>query len=292
MPTGFNVDTVFSKEIAALIHSGHRSLHEDRAAGGAVPCPSWAKNHGCDQYATPWADLVFGGWIQRMRWIAPGSFLMGRDPSDQTHSDDDREMPQHRVTFTKGFWLADTACSQDLWKSVLAYHFRERAWFDLPFISPVGPADHVSWDAVKGLFLPRLSDALGVAVALPTEAQWEYACRAGTQTPFYFGHQVTPEQVNCDGPSERPSVVLGRKANGWGLYQMHGNVKEWCRDGERPYLDQAEVDPVGSLVSAVRAVRGGSYRLPVTKSRSAARAYAIRTGVYPAIGFRFCIDSI
>jgi formylglycine-generating enzyme required for sulfatase activity len=139
---------------------------------------------------------------------------------------------------------------------------------------------------------------------LPTEAEWEYACRAGTGTPFSFGETITPEQVNYDsdcpyaggekGLNRGETVpVKSLPPNAWGLYEMHGNVWEWCADGPRPYANQPEQDPTGPEdKEAHRAFRGGSWFASAGWARS-----AYRFGLHPGyrndyLGFRLCLRSI
>ena len=131
----------------------------------------WAKAYGekgSDEFATPWADIEIGGVVQRMRWIEPGSFLMGCDPGDTGGFNG--EKPQHRVTLTKGFWLADTACTQGLWQAVTGQNPSDFKG------SADRPVENVSWDDVTGLFLPKVAQRLSVKLELPTEAEWEFAC--------------------------------------------------------------------------------------------------------------------
>ncbi|WP_338416663.1 SUMF1/EgtB/PvdO family nonheme iron enzyme [uncultured Sphaerotilus sp.] len=247
----------------------------------------WAKAYGekgSDEFDTPWADIEIGGAVQRMRWIKPGSFLMGCDPGDSGGYDD--EKPQHRVTLTKGFWLADTACTQGLWQTVTGQnpsHFKGSA--DLP-------VESVSWDDVTGLFLPKLTQRLGVSAELSTEAQWEYACRAGGQTPYWFGDSVTPAQVNFDGTVGRTVPVKERPANGWGLYQMHGNVWEWCAGSNRQYSAAALENPPDGQDQNSRALRGGSWHVPARDTRSADRRVHPRVSSSRRYGFRFSLRSI
>ena len=196
---------------------------------------------GIDEYGT-YADLHistgYGKATQRMRWIEPGTFLMGSpDGAAERWSD---EGPQHSVTLTKGFWLADTACTQALWQAVMGNnpsYFRD---------NEQNPVENVSWNDVQE-FLRTIETLLpGVEACLPTEAQWEYACRAGTTTPFSFGNQITPKQANYDGDfpyadgkeGEYRGHTLPVKslpANAWGLYEMHGNVGEWCTNDLHTY---------------------------------------------------------
>ncbi len=234
--------------------------------------------------------------VQRLRWIEPGTFLMGSPPREQGRQE--REGPQHPVTLNRGYWLADTACTQGLWQAVMGEnpsHFKGDAEL---------PVEQVSWNDVQG-FLAKLQGMLrGCEVTLPTEAEWEHACRAGTITPFSFGEDITTVQVNYNGqypyadgqPGEyraRTVPVRALPANGWGLYQMHGNVDEWCLDGYREYGSEAVVDPVGPMEEgAPRAVRGGSWDDGAVRARSAYR-YRFGPGFrYRLLGFRLCLRSI
>ncbi|MBF0187015.1 MAG: formylglycine-generating enzyme family protein [Magnetococcales bacterium] len=169
---------------------------------------------------------------QRLRWIPAGSFLMG-SPEDEDGRGDD-EGPQHEVTFKKGFWIFDTACTQALYEAVTGENPSE-------FKGPDRPVENVSWNDVQA-FIIRLNVLLpGLILNLPSEAQWEHACRAGTTTPFSFGETITTDQVNYngnhpygDGPKgeyrQETVPVANLPANAWGLYEMHGNVYEWCAD--------------------------------------------------------------
>jgi sulfatase modifying factor 1 len=164
--------------------------------------------------------------------MAPGHFLMGSPPEEPEREDDE---VQHEVTLSRGFWLADTACTQALWQAVTGANPSE-------FQDDVrNPVENVSWNDVQ-TFLSELNRRVpGLQARLPSEAEWEYACRAGTTTPFSFGDNITPEQVNYDGNHpyaggekglyRQKTVPVGSlPANPWGLYEMHGNVWEWCAD--------------------------------------------------------------
>ena len=140
----------------------------------------------------------------------------------------------------------------------------------------------MSWNDVQG-FLERINKLLpGLNLRLPSDAEWEYACRAGTATPFSFGDTITPEQVNYDGNHPYAGGKTGRyrretvpvaslPANPWGLYEMHGNVEEWCADGYRSV--EAIGDPVGPIdyPGAFRVLRGGSWLYSARLVRSASR---------------------
>jgi formylglycine-generating enzyme required for sulfatase activity len=259
-----------------------------------------AISFGMDVQFGVYTDLAIrtkhGEATQRLRWIEPGTFLMG-SPEDEPERDDD-EGPQHAVTLTRGFWLADTACTQGLWQAVTGKnpsHFKGDAQL---------PVQSVNWHDVQGFL--RALDALlpGCRADLPSEAEWEYACRAGTVTPFSFGAGISPEQVNyngnyhyADGPTgfyrERTVRVGSLPANGWGLYEMHGNVWEWCADGLRDYDGEAQEDPRGSAPAeqSARALRGGSWIARAGWARSAIRYASPPVGASDALGFRLCLRS-
>lgn len=185
----------------------------------------------CDEYGLrlSWTFEVEGRkGSMRFRHIPPGTFLMGSPAGIGT----DNEYPQHPVTLTEGFWLADTPCTQAQWQAVMGdnpSHFR--AGPD----APGRPVEQVSWDDIQR-FLPRLQAMLpsGCEAALPTEAQWEYAARAGATTRFWWGDAREKNRANWGGNKKTTTSVDKFQANPWGLYDMEGNVFEVCvseRDG-------------------------------------------------------------
>ncbi|MBA2594891.1 MAG: formylglycine-generating enzyme family protein [Gammaproteobacteria bacterium] len=217
-------------------------------------------------------------------------FLMG-SPEDEPERHDD-EGPRQMVTLTRGLWLADSACTQALWRTVMGAN-PSRFTGD-----EQRPVERVSWDEVQG-FLRALEALLhGCIIGLPTEAQWEYACRAGSDTPFSFGARITPAEVNYDGnhPYAGGEKGLFRKEtvpvkslppNDFGLYEMHGNVWEWCADGLRRYDGQAQQDPEGPVLDGPEAhcvVRGGSWIVSpggcVRPSAAARTAGAMRASTW------------
>ncbi len=275
-----------------------------------VERPAWAQEIGRDAYglyaivevpveqgkASGGAKVV----VQRLRYIEAGHFRMGSPPSEPERYDD--EGPQHSVTLSAGFWLADSACTQALWQAVMGKnpsHFKAKNRG-----GPQHPVEQVSWNDVQR-FLRALEERLpGAIVSLPSEAEWEYACRAGTLTAFSFGDQITPEQVNYDGNYPyaggskglyRESTVPVRSlpANPWGLYEMHGNVWEWCVDGKREYVARDETDPRGSEGEGVaaRVVRGGSWSDGAGRTRSAFRGANAPVSANLYDGFRFALRS-
>lgn len=257
--------------------------------------PSWADDWDTDEYGH-WVTFSIENQqgqkiIQRMRWIEPGTFLMG-SPEDEPERYD-AEGPQYPVTISQGFWLFDTACTQALWEAVMGENPSQ-------FNSADRPVENVSWDDCQN-FLKRLNERVpGLDLTLPSEAQWEYACRAGTTTPFSFGGNITPEQVNCDGTypyaggkkglyRQETVPVASLPPNSWGLFEMHGNVWEWCQD--RWYSDHQEAlinsSPwLGSDVGVSRVLRGGSWFDGARDMRAAVRVAYHSTFRGRRIGFR------
>lgn len=223
--------------------------------------PPWASEWEEDVEWGLAATLNLNGVKQTFRWIQPGTFLMGSPEGEVDRFDDET---QHEVTLTCGYWLADTACTQALWQAVIGDNPSE--FKD----DRANPVEQVSWDDVQ-TFLARLNELVpGLAAGLPSEAQWENACRAGTTTPFSFGKNITPEQVNYDGNypyadgekgecRERTVPVKSLPPNPWGLYEMHGNVREWCADWHGDYPQGPQTDPFGPPKGVLRVLRGGSW---------------------------------
>jgi sulfatase modifying factor 1 len=263
-------------------------------------------------FASAWGDDEFGLWVdfslpasehsesvsQRLRWIEAGTFLMG-SPDDEPERLEN-EGPQHEVTISQGFWLADTACTQALWLAGMGGENPSRFQDDLN-----QPVENISWNNVQE-FLNRLQTLLpGCQVDLPSEAEWEYACRAGTTRPFSFGANISPQQVNYDGNYAYPGGLKGEyrektvpvkslPTNPWGLYEMHGNVWERCKDGQRSYDQQAQIDPLGPIAGDdfPVVIRGGSWRLSAVWARSAFRLASHPGFVDRYLGFRVCLRSI
>ena len=260
--------------------------------------PDWASGHGQDGYGYFAEFSVFTGakyWefvTQRMRWIPAGKFQMGAAAGEPTFVDPET---QHDVKLSHGFWLADTACTQELWEAVAS---------DNPsaFKAADRPVENVSYDDVVH-FCERLSDLIpGLAPQLPTEAQWEYACRAATKTPFSFGETISTDQVNFDGnhpyanspKGEYREETVGVKAlpaNSWGLYEMHGNVWEWCRDWYETYSPELQVDPAGPEQGSARVLRGGGWIDYARNVRSACRYWLDPGNRDSGLGFRLLSSS-
>jgi formylglycine-generating enzyme required for sulfatase activity len=232
--------------------------------------------------------------------IPAGSFLMG-SPMDEPERVE-HEGPQHEVTLGS-FFMAQTPITQAQWRAVAGWQKLERDLKPDPskFKGANRPVEQVSWlDALE--FCRRLNQRTGQRYGLPSEAQWEYACRAGSTTPFHFGATLTPELANYNGNDaygngskgtyrEQTIEVASFPSNGWGLHDMHGNVWEWCADHWHDSYNFAPGDDQPWLIPAAaddepRLLRGGSWYSCPRYCRSASR-YHLRPGfAYYHVGFR------
>ena len=240
---------------------------------------------GADGEYGLYLNLTIQGITQRLRWMEPGSFLMG-SPEWQGARD---EHPHHPVTLRQGFWLADTPCTQALWQAVMGENPSE---FKSAEDADQCPVENVSFDEVQA-FSDKLGEWLpaGWYLGLPTEAEWEYACRAGTQTAYWWGDEPDHRQANWHQQQKGTTAVTQYPPNPWGLHDVHGNVWEWCADGKRVYSGQAETDPVGNTEGDARVVRGGSWIARPDSARSAYRSGGPRGYRNPLLGFRFALRS-
>jgi formylglycine-generating enzyme required for sulfatase activity len=191
------------------------------------------------------------------------------------------EGPRHLVTISQGYWLFDTPVILALWQAVMG---NDPSWFQAGSRHPV---EMVSWENCQQ-FLEKLSQQVsGLTFALPTEAQWEYACRAGTQTARYGElDAIAWYDQNSEG---QPRPVAEKEPNAWGLYDMLGNVREWCLDGIQDYTPDAVTDPLGPTdAGAHRVLRGGSWEGDAGSARAAVRTAGEASYDSPDMGFRCC----
>ncbi|MGB5685345.1 MAG: formylglycine-generating enzyme family protein [Candidatus Electrothrix sp.] len=252
------------------------------------------ENLQTDQYGL-FVDLVIKDQVvQRFRRITSGCFMMG-SPEDEPERESWGKEALHKVILTRGFWVADTAVTQKLWQAVVG---------DNPshFPGEAHPVEQVSYDDAI-IFMERLNKLVpGVCARLLTEAEWEYCCRAGSATPFSFGTGITPDQVNYNGQHPYNAGLMGRNrqhpvavkslpCNAWGLYEMHGNVWEWCQDHwqEDLFSEEPQVDPQGPANGEFRVVRGGSWFLGGRGVRSAVRGKFTPHFRNSRIGFRIAL---
>ena len=231
-----------------------------------------------------------GGAMMDMVWIEPGTFQMGSPPSEQGHYN---EGPVHKVTISNGFYLGKYEVTQEQWNSVMG---TTRDW-ERTYVrnGSRNPAVYISWESVQE-FIRRVNTSLGSEVCrLPTEAEWEYACRGATTTRWSFGDDESRlgdyawYAGNAWDMGERYAHVAGsKKPNPWGLYDMHGNVLEWTQDCWNESYSGAPAD--GSAWESGRCdrrmIRGGSFRSGPSGVRSASRDQYPADNSWFMIGFR------
>ncbi|WP_339138341.1 MAG: formylglycine-generating enzyme family protein [Candidatus Electrothrix sp. GW3-4] len=258
------------------------------------PTP-WAVDWGEDRYGL-WMSFALNQIRQTLRWIRPGTFLMGATKDENGQRPWLGRETQHKVTLTKGFWLADTTVTQEMWYTVM--HLSPSG-----FRGDQNPVERISWHDAQ-IFVQRLQRRIpGLHARLPTEAEWEYACRAGTTSPFSLGPDISPEQVNYNGryPYRSQEKGLFRKRtviakslprNSWGLYEMHGNVWEWCQDYWQPDLEtRPSVNPQGAKRGNYRSIRGGSWVSDACFIRSACRDRFAPDYCLGSVGVRLAINA-
>jgi formylglycine-generating enzyme required for sulfatase activity len=216
--------------------------------------------------------------------IPAGKFLMG-SPADEAGRDED-EGPLREVVISKPFYLGVHEVTQDQYEAVMGAKPSK-------FVDAAKPVECVSWeDAVE--FCRRLARKTNQAVALPTEAQWEYACRAGSKARFSSGdddRQFYTFARFGQGPDAGTAPVGSKKPNAWGLFDMHGNVWEWCSDWYAgSYVNAAPRDPTGPISGQGRVLRGGSWVNTIEGCRCATRNKSAPDARFNAIGFRIVVN--
>lgn len=230
-----------------------------------------------------------------MIWCEPGNFMMGSPEREVGRQDDET---RHEVTLTKGFYLGKYEVTQAQWKKVMGTSPSK-------FLGENRPVEQVKWKSVLQ-FCRKLTISeyeagrlpVGWEYNLPSEAQWEYACRAGTTTVFSWGDSASSKQANFDGAKPYGGVPVGFRlgettdvgsyaANPWGFLDMHGNVYEWCSDWRANYPGGPLTDPAGPAFGSSRVSRGGSWTRGGHDLRSAKR-YS-RGSPYYNLGFRLCL---
>jgi formylglycine-generating enzyme required for sulfatase activity len=192
------------------------------------------------------------GVTMKLVLIRAGKFTMGSPDSEEGRKAD--EGPQHEVTISKHFYMGMTEVTQAQFEAVMGTNPSQ-------FKGPTNPVDSISWDEAAE-FCRKLSEKTRKPVRLPTGAEWEYACRAGSKTRFSFGDSdsvLGDYAWFASNSGGKTNPVGQRKPNAWGLYDMHGNVAEWCADWYGPYSSEASVDPQGPASGGSRVVRGGAW---------------------------------
>jgi formylglycine-generating enzyme required for sulfatase activity len=212
-------------------------------------------------------------------WIPPGTFMMGSPKEEKGRL---ALETQHEVTLTKGFYMSIYTVTQEEWQAVMnnnpSYFKGEKNL----------PVENVSWEDCQE-YIMNLREKDKNSYRLPTEAEWEYCCRARTTTPFHFGETISTEQANyIGGGNGKPTPVGSFPANAFGLFDMHGNVFQWCQDWFDDYPQNAVTDPQGPEKGFGRVLRGGSWRSLPQLCRSAHRHSYGPGSRLNNLGFRLC----
>lgn len=224
-----------------------------------------------------------GGVPMTFSFIPPGAFLMGTSTGRKGHGS---EEPVHKAELAEGFFLGTHAVTQEQWAA-------EMGAAPSHFSGPNRPVEGVSWHECR-IFCSRLTATTARRLELPTEAEWEYACRAGTTTEYVFGDTLTPELANYNPlrvgrGSDETSDVGSFPPNPWGLYDTHGNVCEWC-DTRFAWYPIAAGGPPRLIPDAdLKVVRGGGWAQSAGGCRSATRARSRPDHRHFSIGFRVCL---
>ncbi|WP_437636215.1 formylglycine-generating enzyme family protein [Sorangium sp. So ce854] len=260
-------------------------------------------------------SFVVNGVSQWLRWIPPGKFTMGSPEGEVGRADN--EGPQHAVALRRGFWLADTPCTQALWQAVMHENPSR-------FVSPDRPVEQVSWIECAVFFMRLNTSFPGLNARLPTEAEWEYACRGGTTGATWAG------ELDLRGDNDAPRLDTiawyggnsghdfdltdehGWDSSGWpskqyphtragtrpvrrklpnpfGLFDMLGNVYEWCEDRYGGYDGAPAIDPRGPDTGMKRVVRGGSWFTTARGVRAAHRYVRHESNRISNLGFRVAL---
>ena len=278
----------------------------------ALARPAWAGSFSCgsqgldkpairptgeDEYGVYFDWVIADSVTQRFRYIPPQTFLMGSPKNELGRGSDEI---QHEVTIPHGYWLADTTVTQEFWETITGNNPSH-------FEGEKRPVEQVSWYDTQN-FISRLKQHWTLLeIRLPSEAEWECACRAGTATAFSFGDNVGSNEVNYDINSpyidggyhyfrgngsyrEKTVEVQELRSNFWGLYQMHGNLLEWCQDEYAGYhMKRArELQGVSDELGQ-RVMRGGSWRSHGRYCRSACRFSSSPNRRVNRVGFRLAL---
>jgi len=276
--------------------------------------PEWASRWGEDRQGV-YVGFEIKGVEQILRWIPPGTFMMGSPEEEPGRLP--WEGPQHEVTITQGYWLGETPVTQALWKAVMGDSPRA-------FVHNQRPIEHVDFQMVED-FIARTGALIpGLGLRLPSESEWEYACRAGTTDATYegpikiLGEHNAPaldeiawyggnsgqgfdlpagidtsdwKEMQYANPRAGTRLVKTRRRNPWGLYDMLGNVWEWCADGADGAPDSYSLEPASDPVAPAgerpnRVVRGGSWGAHAGGVRAAYRNASHRDLRDRSLGFR------
>lgn len=254
----------------------------------AVQKPAWTAASGRDAFG-PWADLRVGDVVQRLRWMPAASFRVGSTPDEPNYFGPERLA---QATITRGFWIADSECTQALWRAVMGNNPSAHTGDDQLPVEQVTLYAAIDFTKALGKRFPSLR------ARLPSRDEWEYACRAGTTTWWWCGNDPNAlrsvaniKETGGDDRFWKSSPVRSLRPNPWGLYDVHGNVAEWClgNNTDRPARPiDAEIDQEDHI-NHRGLIRGGSFTSEDHLARSGALPYVGPEAVNIDIGFRFII---
>ena len=215
-----------------------------------------------------------------MLLVPPGSFQMGCLVGSDAYACTNGELPVHQVTLTQAFYLGRFEVTQAQWQTSMGSN---PSFFQGHSDSNIRPVEQVSWDSIQ-------SFVSATGLRLPSEAEWEFACRAGTPTPFYNGSTDDSSVGSIAwyglNSNSQTHAVGGKAANGLGFHDMLGNVWEWVNDGYSEYTASAQTNPAGQRDAEYRVVRGGSWLIGTNEVRSSYRLYNLPGSTYSSFGFR------
>ncbi len=225
-------------------------------------------------------DVIVNSIGMKLAYIPAEEFEMG-SPVDENGRVEDEE--RHRVKLTRGFRIGVMEVTQEQWEAVMAFNRSNFKGDDLP-------VEKISWRDVVA-FCKKLGEKEGNVYRLPTESEWEYACRAGAAVAFGGTGDLDEMGWYAENSDERTHPVGSKRANAWGLYDMHGNVSEWCSDRYgAEYPEGPVVDPTGPSEGTYRVIRGGSWSHFWRACRCAARGSAPVSYQLRQTGFRVVME--
>ena len=269
------------EEAAARRREAERAAEEKRKAAEALAARPEGWSHREGTRAGERRTVRVGSQEVALRWCPAGTFMMGSPSGEEGRSGDET---QHKVTLTKGFWMGETEVTQGLWQAVTGSNPSHFKGDNLP-------VEQVSWEDCE-TFVKALNERYGQAGmrwALPTEAQWEYACRAGSTGPYAGTGRLEDMGWYLGNSGNQTHPVGTKQPNAWGLYDMHGNVWEWCAWYTHDLGTQAVTDPKGPGQGSIRVYRGGSWCYGARFCRSASRIRDVPVYRLHGLGLRVAL---
>ena len=288
--------TLLIAEANATLDDGNYSVIVSNDFG-SVTSAMLTLDINTSKVGSPFGDTFYvkSAGEMELLWVQPGTFIMG-SPDDEANRADDET--QRNVSISNGFYLGRIEVSQFEYFKVMNSNtdgLFARPSFDQDDSKPV---ESVSWNDINSTFLPLLNKLEndngnlpnGWTYSLPTEAEWEFSCRAGTSTSYSYGDSTSTNLANYDGSSTK--VIGFYNPNAWGFYDMHGNVEEWVSDWYGDYNTSLLIDPVGPLGGTEKVIRGGRYSSSAANIRSADRDSFDNNLNNARIGFRLALKKV